>query len=55
MSYSSHLFPSGLINPNFTNLVSSGVVFHLPSFFKELKELDEKGLSKVYDRVLISD
>jgi adenylosuccinate synthase len=26
-----------------------------PSFFKELKELDEKGLPRVYDRILVSD
>ncbi len=26
-----------------------------PSFFKELKELDEKGLPSVYDRILVSD
>lgn len=26
-----------------------------PSFFKELKELEEKGLPNVYDRILVSD
>lgn len=26
-----------------------------PSFFKELKQLDEKGLPQVYDRILVSD
>lgn len=26
-----------------------------PTFFSELKELDEKGLSRVYDRILVSD
>jgi adenylosuccinate synthase len=55
VSYSFHLLPSGLINPNCTNLIGSGVVFHVPSFFKELKELDEKGLPRVYDRILVSD
>ncbi|EON98608.1 putative adenylosuccinate synthetase protein [Phaeoacremonium minimum UCRPA7] len=37
------------------NLIGSGVVFHVPSFFSELKELDEKGLPRVYDRILVSD
>ncbi|TQV92516.1 hypothetical protein V2A60_007197 [Cordyceps javanica] len=55
VSYSFHLLPSGLINPNCTNLIGSGVVFHVPSFFRELKELDEKGLPRVYDRILVSD
>ncbi|KAF5127869.1 Adenylosuccinate synthetase [Metarhizium anisopliae] len=60
-SPSFHLLPSGLINPNWTdthlslNLIGSGVVFHVPSFFSELKELDEKGLPRVYDRILVSD
>ncbi|KAM0229291.1 hypothetical protein ACHAPO_010070 [Fusarium lateritium] len=54
-SPSFHLLPSGLINPNCTNLIGSGVVFHVPSFFKELKELDDKGLPNVYDRILVSD
>ncbi|EXV01381.1 adenylosuccinate synthetase [Metarhizium robertsii] len=54
-SPSFHLLPSGLINPNCLNLIGSGVVFHVPSFFRELKELDEKGLPRVYDRILVSD
>lgn len=55
VSYSFHLLPSGLINPNCMNFIGSGVVFHVPSFFKELAELDEKGLLSVYDRILVSD
>ncbi|KAH8714250.1 Adenylosuccinate synthetase [Ilyonectria robusta] len=55
VSYSFHLLPSGLINPNCMNFIGSGVVFHVPSFFKELKELDELGLPGVYDRILVSD
>ncbi|KAF3012669.1 hypothetical protein E8E14_011448 [Neopestalotiopsis sp. 37M] len=37
------------------NFIGSGVVFHVPSFFKELKELEEKGLPSVHDRILVSD
>ncbi|KAF4977994.1 hypothetical protein FZEAL_5559 [Fusarium zealandicum] len=55
VSYSFHLLPSGLINPKCMNYIGSGVVFHVPSFFKELKELHEKGLPNVYDRILVSD
>ncbi|KAH7162398.1 Adenylosuccinate synthetase [Dactylonectria estremocensis] len=55
VSYSFHLLPSGLINPKCMNFIGSGVVFHVPSFFKELKELDEKGLFQVEERILVSD
>lgn len=37
------------------NFIGSGVVFHVPSFFKELEELKEKGLPSVHDRILVSD
>ncbi|KAL6697530.1 P-loop containing nucleoside triphosphate hydrolase protein [Trichoderma pleuroticola] len=46
-----HLLPSGLINPNCMNFIGSDV----PSFFSELKQLEEKGLPNVYDRILVSD
>ncbi|KAL9476666.1 hypothetical protein ACSS6W_006507 [Trichoderma asperelloides] len=50
VSYSFHLLPSGLVNPNCRNLIGSS-----PSFFKELEELERKGLSNVHDRIFISD
>jgi adenylosuccinate synthase len=37
------------------NFIGSGVVFHVPSFFNELRELEEKGLTAVHDRILVSD
>ncbi|RYP60160.1 hypothetical protein DL770_010053 [Monosporascus sp. CRB-9-2] len=55
VSYSFHLLPSGLVNPNCLNLIGSSVVAHIPSFFKELDELERKGLSNVHDRIFISD
>ncbi|UKZ65082.1 uncharacterized protein TrAtP1_006284 [Trichoderma atroviride] len=55
VSYSFHLLPSGLINPTCLNFIGSGVVFHVPSFFSELAELEAKGLSAVHDRILVSD
>lgn len=55
VSYSFHLLPSGLVNPDCVNLIGSGVVFHVPSFFQELEELEAKGLTGVRDRILVSD
>ncbi|KAL7808617.1 Adenylosuccinate synthetase [Trichoderma gracile] len=55
VSYSFHLLPSGLVNPNCLNLIGSAVVAHIPSFFKELEELERKGLSNVHERIFISD
>ncbi|KAK8877698.1 adenylosuccinate synthetase [Apiospora arundinis] len=55
VSYSFHLLPSGLINPKCLNFIGTSVVFHVPSFFKELKELEAKGLSGVRDRIKVSD
>ena len=43
------------MNPKAQNLIGSGVVVHVPSFFDELKELEEKGLERVRERVFISD
>ncbi|KAK6222779.1 Adenylosuccinate synthase [Pestalotiopsis sp. IQ-011] len=55
VSYSFHLLPSGFVNPNCMNFIGSGVVFHVPSFFKELQELEGKGLPRVHERILVSD
>jgi adenylosuccinate synthase len=55
VSYSFHLLPSGLINPSCKNLIGADVVFYAPSFFKELQELEDKGLKDVRDNILVSD
>ncbi|KAL7894049.1 Adenylosuccinate synthetase [Trichoderma sp. TUCIM 5745] len=55
VSYSFHLLPSGLVNPNCRNLIGSAVVAHIPQFFSELEELEQKGLKNVHDRIFISD
>lgn len=52
--YDFHMLPSGLVNKNCLNLVGSGVVVHLKSFFSELETIEEKGL-KCRDRLLLSD
>ncbi|KAL2757893.1 hypothetical protein ACRALDRAFT_2040225 [Sodiomyces alcalophilus JCM 7366] len=54
VSYNFHLLPSGLMTDNL-NLIGSGVVFHAPAFFKELDELESKGLKGVHDRIFVSD
>lgn len=51
--YDFHMLPSGLINPKCLNLVGSGVVVHVPSFFQELENLEKKGL-KCRDRLFLS-
>ena len=48
------MLPSGLVNPKCMNLIGSGVVVHMPSFFKELADLKEKGLD-TEGRLYISD
>lgn len=54
VTYDFHILPSGLVNPECVNVIGSGCVVHVPSFFKELDELDKKGL-KTQGRIYISD
>ena len=42
--YDFHMLPSGLVNPKYQNILGSGVVVHIPSFFEELENLEKKGL-----------
>lgn len=51
--YDFHMLPSGLVNPKCLNLLGSGVVIHVPSFFKELETLEAKGLD-CRDRLFVS-
>ena len=56
VTYDFHILPSGLINPSCkVNLIGTGCVVHIPSFFAELSALEKKGLQGVRDRILISD
>ena len=52
--YDFHMLPSGLVNSKCQNLVGSGVVVHLKSFFQELETIENKGL-KCRDRLFLSD
>lgn len=51
--YEFHILPSGLLNPNCKNLIGSGVVIHIPSLLKEIKNCNDKGL-KCEGRLYIS-
>ena len=53
VKYDFHMLPSGLVNPKCQNLVGSGVVIHVPSFFAELENLEAKGLD-CRDRLFVS-
>ncbi|KAL8737492.1 MAG: hypothetical protein Q9181_001622 [Wetmoreana brouardii] len=53
-TYDFHILPSGLVNPNCLNLIGSGCVVHIPSFFKELEDLHRKDL-KTEGRIFLSD
>lgn len=54
--HSFHLLPSGLVAEHCqVNLIGSGVVFHVPTFFSELAVLEKKGLKNVHDRIFVSD
>ncbi|KAI0489925.1 Adenylosuccinate synthetase [Xylaria cf. heliscus] len=55
VSFDFHMLPSGLVSPSCMNLIGSGVVFHAPSFFKELETLEAKGLTGVRERIVVSD
>lgn len=46
---------SGLVNPNCINLIGTGTIVHVPTFFEELQKLVEKGLTHAPERILISD
>ncbi|KAI1080424.1 adenylosuccinate synthetase [Whalleya microplaca] len=55
VSYDFHLLPSGLVAPQCINLIGSAVVFHVPSFFKELNDVEAKGIKDARDRIFVSD
>ncbi|RMJ27079.1 hypothetical protein PHISP_02027 [Aspergillus sp. HF37] len=55
VTYDFHILPSGLISPACINLIGAGTVVHVPSFFKELAALQDKGLTTAGQRIFISD
>ncbi|RFU73665.1 adenylosuccinate synthetase [Trichoderma arundinaceum] len=55
VSYDFHLLPSGLVVPSCVNLIGSVVVFHVPPFFKELADIEAKGIKNARQRIFVSD
>ncbi|CUS15832.1 unnamed protein product [Tuber aestivum] len=54
VTYDFHILPSGLVNPKCLNIIGSGVVVHVPSFFHELENIQKKGLDTT-NRIFVSD
>ena len=48
------VLPSGLISTNTDALIGTGVVFNVEAFFKELAELESKGVPRVHERIHVS-
>lgn len=42
------------MNPGTDNLIGSGVVFNVEAFFRELTDLESKGLERVHERIHVS-
>eukprot|EP01112_Ceratiomyxa_fruticulosa_P003945 TRINITY_DN1426_c0_g1_i1.p1 TRINITY_DN1426_c0_g1~~TRINITY_DN1426_c0_g1_i1.p1 ORF type:complete len:435 (+),score=86.53 TRINITY_DN1426_c0_g1_i1:212-1516(+) len=49
-----HLIPSGILNERTVCLMGNGMVIHLPTLFKELANLEQKGI-KYEGRLFLSD
>jgi adenylosuccinate synthase len=49
--YALHLLPSGVLNPNATNVIGNGVVVYPPQLIKEIKNFDHN----IKEKLLISD
>jgi len=53
LKYALHLIPSGILHPGKTCIIGNGVVVDPAVLLKEIKDLNEKGIST--DKLLISD
>jgi len=49
-----HLIPSGILYPQTTCVIGNGVVIHVPTLFKEIKNLEDQGIS-AESRIKISE
>ena len=50
-----HLLPSGIFRPNVVNVLGNGVALDLESLWKEIGEVEEKGVAVTPENLLISD
>ncbi|XP_033734852.1 adenylosuccinate synthetase-like isoform X1 [Pecten maximus] len=53
-AYDFHLLPSGIVNSNCVGVIGNGVVIHLPNLFEEIKKNEDKGLTDLKKRLIIS-
>jgi len=49
-----HILPSGVVSPRCKNLIGSGCVVHIDSFFKEIQAVEKLGVN-TQGRIFISD
>ncbi|MFT7184212.1 MAG: adenylosuccinate synthase [Oceanicoccus sp.] len=49
-----HLIPSGILYPDVTCVIGNGVVIHVPTLFKEIKNLEDQGFDAL-SRIKISE
>jgi len=54
VKYAFHLLPCGILYPSCVNVIGNGVVVHLQSLFKELKQLENPKVDYT-GRLLISN
>jgi adenylosuccinate synthase len=54
VTYDLHILPTGIVSLACTNLIGSGCVVHVPSFFKELEAIHGHGID-TKGRIFISD
>lgn len=50
-----HLIPSGITNPAVQVIIGNGVVLHIPTFVKEIKDNEAKGIKDMTKRIKISN
>lgn len=53
-TYKLHLVPSGILNPDVTNVVAPGVVVHPETLLKEIRGLEERGVD-VASHLMLSE
>ncbi len=52
-TFITHLLPATVFRPNTRSIIGPGCVLNIPSFFKEIEELEAKGI-KVKDKIFVA-
>jgi len=53
--YKFHLIPSGITNEALDVLIGNGVVLHVPTLMKEIENNEAKGITRMKERIKVSD